>query len=205
MGSKSRSVKPRPPARLAGLALLLVLALGLTACSSPSAAGGELERQNQELRRRVTELEQRLRAAQSQEQTITIYRMETTSTEFWLVPVLKQVPRRPDPLKAALEELIKEPSLPIPKETRVLDVEVKDFIAYPNFSAEITRLSVGSGGEALVVAAIANTLIKFPGVERVQILVEGKKVESLAGHVDLSQPVGRNDAVVRLEGDSRVP
>jgi spore germination protein GerM len=180
----------------------LVLLLGLAACSSPAVGTGELERRNRELEQRVAELEQRLRAAQSQEQTITIYRMETTSTEFWLVPQLKQVPRQPDLLKAALEELIKEPSLPIPKETRVLEVKVKDFIAYPNFSSEITRLSVGSRGEALVVAAIANTLIKFPGVERVQILVEGKKVESLAGHVDISQPVGRNDAVVRLEGGS---
>ncbi|MBC7335343.1 MAG: GerMN domain-containing protein, partial [Clostridia bacterium] len=148
----------------------------------------------------IAELEQRLRAAQPQEETVTLYRLEATPTDFWLVPELKKLPRQPDMLKAALEELIKQPSLPIPKETRVLEVKVKDFVAYPSFSPEITRLSVGSKGEALVVAAIANTLTKFPGVERVQILIDGKRVETLAGHVDVSKPVGRNDAVVRLEG-----
>jgi spore germination protein GerM len=179
-----------------------LLLLGLAACTTPGTGTSELESRNQELERQVEELEQRLRAVQQQEETITLYRLESSPTEFWLVPELHRLPRQSNMLKAALEELIKLPSLPIPKETRVLNVSVKDFVAYPDFSAEITRLSVGSQGEALVVAAIANTLTKFPEVERVQILVEGKKVESLAGHVDISQPVGRNDAVVRLEGSS---
>lgn len=40
-------------------------------------------------------------------------------------------------------------------------MEVKDFVAHLYFSPEITRLSASSKGEALLVAAVANTLTKF--------------------------------------------
>ncbi|MHB1420812.1 MAG: GerMN domain-containing protein [Bacillota bacterium] len=141
---------------------------------------------------------------QVQNQTITLYFVKNTPTDFWLVPELRDIPQQPNMPKAALEELIKGPTDPalngfIPKATRVIDVTVKDFIAYPNFSQDITRMSVGSSGEALAIAAIANTLIKFPGVEKVRILVDGQPVETLAGHVDLTEPVGRNENQLKLE------
>lgn len=182
------------------LPLALVALLAAPGCSRPNAAE-DLKAKNQQLEQRVAELERELAALRNRKETVTLYRIKSTPTDFWLVPELKEISRQPDMLKAALEELIKHPDLPIPKETKVIDVKVEDFIAYPNFSREITRLSVGSKGEALVVAAIANTLIKFPGVERVQILVEGRPAESLAGHVDISRPVGRNDEVLWLKDE----
>jgi len=173
----------------------LVISFG---CSQQKAASEDLRAENQQLKLKITELQRQLEESRDQKEIITIYRFKSTPTDFWLVPELKKIPRQPDMLKAALRELVKDPDLPIPKETKIIDVKVENFVAYPNFSREITKLSVGSKGEALLVAAIANTLIKFPGVERVQILVEGKKVESLAGHVDISRPLGRNDEVLLL-------
>ena len=65
--------------------------------------------------------------------------------------------------------------------------------AYVDLSAAITT---GHGGgtlrEALAVFAIVNAVTSnLPDVSTVQILVEGKEVDSLAGHLDLRQPIGR--------------
>ncbi|MEW6400002.1 MAG: GerMN domain-containing protein [Bacillota bacterium] len=54
-----------------------------------------------------------------------------------------------------------------------------------------------SPGEALAVAAIVNTLTEFPDIRQVQILVEGRKVESLAGHADVSRPLTRNERLIK--------
>jgi spore germination protein GerM len=80
---------------------------------------------------------------------------------------------------------------------KVRSVQVKEGTATADFSSDITHMNVGSMGEALAVAAIVNTLTEFPEVRQVQILVEGRKVESLAGHVDVSRPVARNESLVK--------
>ena len=43
----------------------------------------------------------------------------------------------------------------------------------------------------MLVGSVVDTLTEFPEVKKVQILIDGKKVESLSGHMDLSQPMGR--------------
>ena len=48
----------------------------------------------------------------------------------------------------------------------------------------------GSFGEALTVAALVNAVTtNLRAVRRVQLLVEGEEVETLAGHLDVSQPL----------------
>ena len=80
----------------------------------------------------------------------------------------------------------------LPAETKVRSVVVKDKIAQADFSAELKgKKSGGSTEEILAVSAIIYTLTEFPEVERVQILIEGKKVATLYGHMDLSEPLGR--------------
>ncbi|MGE5553879.1 MAG: GerMN domain-containing protein [Betaproteobacteria bacterium] len=102
----------------------------------------------------------------------------------------------------ALIELVRGPSpgsalRPVmPRDTIVNSVKIRGGVAYADLGGAVTRLNVGSEGEALVVAAIVNTLTQFPGVNRVQILVNGARVESLAGHVDVSAPLARNETVV---------
>ena len=59
----------------------------------------------------------------------------------------------------------------------------------------------GSAAELLTVYAIVNAVTaNLPAITRVQILVDGKEVDSLAGHVDLRRPLQRNDALVRHTG-----
>ena len=41
--------------------------------------------------------------------------------------------------------------------------------------------------------AIVNSVtVNLPAITRVQILVDGKEVDTLAGHVDIRQPLAKN-------------
>jgi spore germination protein GerM len=72
-------------------------------------------------------------------------------------------------------------------------------LAYIDLSQElITNHPGGTCAEELTVYSLANTLISnFPAVKKVQILVEGREIQSLAGHLDLTRPYGRGPS--RLE------
>ncbi len=50
--------------------------------------------------------------------------------------------------------------------------------------------------EQLTLDAIANTLIGMDFISRVQILIDGQKVETLAGHVRIREPISRNTPLV---------
>lgn len=81
----------------------------------------------------------------------------------------------------------------VPIGTKVLGLSVDaEGTAFANFSREILKKGQGSYGEMMLCYAIANTLTEFPEIKRVQILVEGKKVTSISGHMDVEEPLTRN-------------
>jgi hypothetical protein len=50
---------------------------------------------------------------------------------------------------------------------------------------------LGSGGEKLALDAIQNTLFQFVEVKAIDLLLDGKPVESLMGHMELPHPITR--------------
>ena len=63
----------------------------------------------------------------------------------------------------------------------------------------------GSFTELLTVYAIVNAVTaNLPAVQRVQILVDGKEVDTIAGHVDIRRPLARDTSLVR-EGEVTSP
>ncbi|MBO8126586.1 MAG: GerMN domain-containing protein [Firmicutes bacterium] len=105
-------------------------------------------------------------------------------------------------LAVAVTELIKGPTEPgltitIPEGTRLLGLEVKDNVAWVNFSREIqTRHWGGSAGEMLTTFSVVNTLTEFPEVQAVQFQVEGKVLDSIWGHGVTDEPIGRNPDLI---------
>jgi hypothetical protein len=71
--------------------------------------------------------------------------------------------------------------------------------AFVDLSSDIVRGHPGGSlNELLTVYAIVNAVIaNLPAVRRVQILVDGKEADTIAGHVDLRRPLTRNDSLVR--------
>jgi hypothetical protein len=76
--------------------------------------------------------------------------------------------------------------------------------AFVDLSAEVTtKHTGGSMDEILTVYTIVNALtVNLPAITRVQILVDGKEVDTLAGHVDLRNPLSKNLAWVTPENPS---
>jgi hypothetical protein len=82
----------------------------------------------------------------------------------------------------------------VPKGTTVRAVFLTDtHQAYVDLGGTIASGQTGGSlDEALTVYAIVNAVIaNLPEITGVQILVDGKEVDSLAGHVDLREPLGK--------------
>jgi germination protein M len=62
----------------------------------------------------------------------------------------------------------------------------------------VTAHRGGSAAELLTVYAIVNAVAtNLSAVTRVQLLVDGREVDTLAGHVDIRRPLQRNDAMMQ--------
>lgn len=120
-----------------------------------------------------------------------------------LVPVSRDVPFAETPAAQArrlVEAQIQTPPAgqrsTIPPGTVVRAVFLTgDGRAYVDLGGPIvTGHAGGSLNEALTVYAIVHVLTSnLPSVTAVQVLVEGKEVDSLTGHLDLRHPLGRSD------------
>jgi spore germination protein GerM len=53
---------------------------------------------------------------------------------------------------------------------------------------------LGAGGESLAISSLAKTYFQFEEVKSIEVLVDGEKVESLMGHVDLLHPMTRDNS-----------
>ena len=169
-----------------------------------------LERELDRLREENETLREELPRTRDQRaggQDVTVYFVFSGKTEFSLAPELRRVVGENLPLEA-LQELAKGPSegsrlnRSLPEGTRVLGLEVKDGIAYANFSREIMEnFNWGSSLEGLMVAAIANTLTEFPQIQGVLVLVEGKQVETLGGHLRAKEIFRRNEEGIHRLSD----
>lgn len=114
----------------------------------------------------------------------------------------REVPYAPSP--GAQARAIVEAQLAAPPPGRVSavpqGVQVRSLYltargeAFVDLSGDIvTNHPGGSLAEALTVYAIVSAVtINLPDVTRVQILIDGREVDTLAGHVDLRHPLARD-------------
>ena len=139
------------------------------------------------------------------EESIEVNLYFSDSTGKKLVEEQRSIPKVEGIARATLEELIKGPSeqsglLPtIPAGAKLLDINLKpDGEAIIDFSPEIGSNHTGEKqGENLTVYSIVNTLTRFPTVKSVRFRIGGQDVKTLAGNVNLDQPVFRNDEIIK--------
>jgi hypothetical protein len=74
--------------------------------------------------------------------------------------------------------------------------------AFVDLSREVTTAHPGGSlNELLTVQAIVNAVLaNLPAVQRVQLMVDGKQVDTIAGHVDVRRPLTRDSSLVRDPG-----
>ena len=76
--------------------------------------------------------------------------------------------------------------------------------AFVDLSPDISRAHPGGSlAELLTVHAIVNAVTaNLPAITRVQILIEGHEVDTIAGHVDIRRPLIRDVSLVRQEAET---
>jgi spore germination protein GerM len=142
-------------------------------------------------------------SAVARRQNVKVYVARKAGDDVKLFPEERAIPSGGDPHRGAIERLLAtnheagSSQYLIPLGTKLLGMKVNDGIAYADFSHELRdNFEGGSTGEALLVNAIVHTLTQFEDVKKVQILIEGKTVESIGGHLDISQPIQGDSLMV---------
>ena len=158
---------------------------GNTPVSSSSSSGGNASSGAQK------------KAAAEETLSVTVYFPNEQGTKLLASARKIQTSAAKDKYTAALEALLAGPqdkgqTAIVPKKTQLRSVTLKNSTAVVNFSKELqTNFVGGSTGEEMLVGSIVDTLTEFPEVKNVHILVEGKNIETLSGHMDLSVPISR--------------
>lgn len=134
--------------------------------------------------------------------TLTVYYPDNNASG--LIAVAKTVKAaEADKYKAAMEALLagtddKRLTTVFPKKAKLLKVTVSGDTARVDFDKNLTKGFVGgSTGEEMLVGSVVNTLTEFPEIKKVQILVEGKEIDSLSGHLDLTVPMTRMSELIK--------
>jgi germination protein M len=109
--------------------------------------------------------------------------------------------------KETMNELIKGPKgklfWTLPRTTRLIGLRIdKQGVAKVDFSKALTKDHPGgSSAEMMILYSIVNSLtVNFPQIKRVQILIEGKFEESIAGHISIREPFSRNAGLIKAIG-----
>lgn len=107
--------------------------------------------------------------------------------------------------KETIIELIKGPGgkliATLPPRTKLLTLQINDAgVAKVNFNPALSKDHPGgTSAEMMTVYSIVNSLsLNFPQIKRVQILIDGKPIETITGHLSLGQPVSpKRDLIKR--------
>ena len=123
---------------------------------------------------------------------VTIYHVVSSDDDSWLEALRGSLPQTVEPMAGALNLMAKlrPGDSPLPPGSRALSVTLRNNgVAWADFNAAfVTNFPGGSLQESLAINSVLLTLSRFPGVRAVQFTVEGKVIESLGGHEDISQP-----------------
>ena len=175
---------------LAVLAAVSVLALA-AGCSDEQKGTSSPAAQTEQMQD-----QEKSAGAEPKELMVNVYYPRSDGTG--LVAVRRTVStEKDDKYTAAMKSLLtgtkeKGQTNVFPKKAKLRSVVVKDGIATVDFSKELqTNFSGGSTGEEMLIGSIVNTLTDFPEVQKVSILIDGSAVETLSGHMDLSEPLTR--------------
>jgi len=142
-----------------------------------------------------------LPASVQETMSVTVY--SATKDAMYLVAEHYVVPKNTHPAQTAIELLVagtKNADLVsvMPAGTKLRHISIKDQIAYVDFNENLVKNNTGgSASEMLLVAAIVNTLTEFHDIQKVQIMVAGKKIDTISGHMDTGEPLSRSEKIIK--------
>ena len=181
--------------RIIAVMMIMLMTLALAGCDQENKP-----QQPKEAPKAVAE--QKPEKTAEDKLTIKLYFPNNDATK--LIAVEKTIKAKgEDKYKAAVEALMEgtdDSKLTgvIPKQAKLLGVTVKGDTAQVDFDKGLIKhFNGGSTGEEFLVGSIVNTLTEFPEIKKVQITIEGKKVETIKGHMDTSKPLSRMTELIK--------
>lgn len=107
-----------------------------------------------------------------------------------------------------VEELIAGPTKnnalkTIPLETKIRNIKTEDSICYVDLSSDfINKMPTNQQQQTLAIYSIVNSLTNLDTVNKVQFLIDGEKTTILNQPIDISQPIGRYEAIIEQTTNS---
>ncbi|MBO6179769.1 MAG: GerMN domain-containing protein [Selenomonadaceae bacterium] len=190
-------------ARLALVFFIFAISLATLGCDDEKSSEKPEQKQEQVTEEKKPEVKKdtKPKAEEPKEHALKIYFPNEDGTK--VVAVERKVKAlEKDKYKAAIEELLKGTDKKgtisiIPKKTKLKSVSLKGSKLTVDFSGDMVKYFVGgSTGEELMVGSIVNTLTEFKEVKSVKILIDGREVETIAGHMDLTMPIERIKSIL---------
>ena len=185
--------------RVVLLAVMLVLALTVAGCTGGSLpSAGKVPDPGSAGQSQGTQT-----PPEPERPVMTVVVYHATADAMYLVAEKHTISKNSHPAKTALEQLLQPPQgkdlvAVLPPDTKVRSLTVKEHVAYADFDDKLIKSNGGgSTTERLIVGAIVNTLTEFSDIKKVQILVDGKTVETLSGHMDVSHPLSRSEGIIK--------
>jgi len=174
------------------MSIFLLLSIGCDSAQKAQTPASSSSAQQTDDKKAVQQPEKKTVA---QEETIQVYFPNADGTK--LIAVSKKIKTGNDKYKAVMQALLegttdKKLTVVMPKNTKLQSIKIDKNVAYVDFSKEfIKNFTGGSTGEIMLVGSIVDTLTEYPEIKAVQIFVDGKEIDSLSGHMDLSTPIQR--------------
>ena len=140
----------------------------------------------------------KVESARVQTQETKVYYPDESGTK--LVPVEREIKFADENEKysAAINQLMQQPkekelTTIFPKHAKINSVKREGETAIVDFDKDIAKGFVGgSTGEEFLINSIVDTLTEFKEIEQVKFLIDGQEVETLSGHMDLSEPIKKS-------------
>lgn len=125
---------------------------------------------------------------------VTLYFTDDMGME--VIPEERKIPKDGSPEKLIVTELLKGPADDLlyetwPKDLVPFSVETIGGITYVNMPRETRSKISEHNGEILAVESLVRSLTDLPGVRAVQILIEGRKEQTLCGKYPIFEPIYR--------------
>ena len=183
------------------VALMVMLMLLMAGCSGENGSNKAQESHNTSVASSSNKEAQAPEKKAESAMSMTLYYPDDSGMK--LIAVKRDVKPSPDKYVAVMKSLMsgtdKKGTVDIiPKTAKLRSVKVKDGVAKVDFSRELVKdFNGGSTGEEMLVGSIVDTLTEFSEVKKVQILVEGKPVETIAGHMDTEKPISRMTGLLK--------
>ena len=128
------------------------------------------------------------------------------SNERFLVPEKRYIPKKKsinDQARELVSALVEGPKTGLvktfPEDVRLQSVKIgKSGTAYISFSKSFVELHPGgSTSEIATIYSLTNTLMSnIPNIKRVRILIEGKKLRTIKGHIDTTRSFTLNRELI---------